>query len=961
MVIGGLNRSGKTTFMQVLRHLGYGFAKANLPPPTFEYDVGADLKVDGSVYGLKLSGFGRPQLKRLSGPGEEITDIRNIYHVDAFTYKQLFTISLDELAAVQESAGGDKHKLQSILLGAGFKDIMILPQLREHFFNQGDIIGGKRGSPDVKLFKSYHDNIVAGQRLKRKALSQVAEYQIVQSELALTEEKIAELVGELKDKAAQINRLDVLKNNFADYKNYLELRAQLEATEKDRWEGGPSEELLAQIKSKLRDLEASREELQSKKARLNLQPRVLELLLAEGNELELLCSGVSGIEERIQSWERDKGLQRQKEADFKKRSKAVNSDWGFEASEKIKSIKTDTIADRRLSELVEEYRSLEGECQSGATEVSRLQRERKELKENISLLLAKKPPATKTFIVILAALALTASILAFTMPKLLILPLIGALGVFGVFIKNAKSLRPETILHNQAEKLRQLEVELSVREEVLEGKSECLQKVKEELAVYREALQLDATVPYGTLPHYLLQVRELQDKIYELEGLASKIRANEQYLATQYRRYEDFLAPLVENRTGRIEKKETFAVDLWPPLLARLAKWRENLAVAREINILARSLAAQEKEIKASMVRPGFAIFTAQGGGAGGGIPTGGPAGEEASAAENDTVEANTTVGEKDLADKDIVADVLLKQLVEAFGDKGRRGLEFKAKEDKLAELERSLLSALRSDAVRRAFGLSEFSSEASLLEAFQEEYFAHAGKEEAERAYSQALREEEEKSMELQRLREVKQNLANRLKSLAAPDNLHEGQRIIDTNREKLRVLAERYALNMTASFLLEKVEKNLLHKMKDDVMTGAGRIFNRMTRGEYEGIVPTDSLGFEAVPAAEKEQQTIDMLSRGTREQLYLAVRLSRILAIKPPLPIIIDDSLANFDNPHLGRSLGILAEMAKSHQIFILTCHRALLENIKELGSEAQYWKLAAGQFSLSDYRELSDHLA
>ncbi len=927
VVIGGLNRSGKTTFMQVLRHLGYGFSKVGLPPPTFEYDVGADLAVEGSVYGLRLSGYGRPQLKKISGGGEDIADIQSIYHIDAFTYKQLFTISLDELAVARELAGPEQEKLKSILLGAGFKDVMILPKLREEFAKLGESIGGKLGNPNVKKFNLYYTNIKEGQEIKKKALSQIVDYQVTQAELALTDEKIDQLTGELKDKLAQIRRLDVLKNNFDDYKSYLDLGARLVADEEDRWQGGPSEELLAGLKSKLKDLEARQEDLQSQEVRLGLPSETIEQLLAKGNELEALAGEISGIEERIQAWRAVANLKTQKEGDLKKRITKVNADWDIGSLELIKAIKTDTISDRRLNELVEEHRKLEGECQQGATDIGRLQREEEELKKDIGLLTPKKPPLTvKAFIFLMMALAATALVLAFAMPRFLALPLIGAFGVLGVFLWGIRSFKPATVLQSRQDRLRELKGELAMAAEALQAKTENLEKIKDELAVYKKTLWLDSGVSYGFLPNYLLQVRDLQDKICELEDLVKKIKTEKNYLASQYRRYEDFLAPLVGTGTACDSDKEDFSVDKWSPLLANLAKWRQRLTLAREINILTREIADKEKEIKIIMDQAGFPLSSVKEAGAGGKLPT----------------------------------DIPLSHLVAAFEARSRKGLEFKAREEKSAELKRSLLSALRSDAVREAFGLTAPAETTSLLESFRVEYLAYAGKEEVARAYSLVLREEEEKRQKLQRLRDGKQDLANRLKSLAAPDNLHKGQRIIDSNREKLRVLAERYALYMTACFLLARAEKNLLHSMKDDIMASAGRIFNRMTRGEYEGIAPGDSMDFQAVQAAQEELQTIDMLSRGTQEQLYLAVRLSRILDIKPPLPVIIDDSLANFDNPHLGRSLAVLAEVAKTHQIFILTCHPGLLKNVADLGAEVQYWKLIAGQFSLSNYEELIDYL-
>jgi len=68
VVIGGLNRAGKSTFMNVLRYLGYGFPRdGSLPPATVQYGVEADISLGNALYNLSLSGYGAPEVNVLSG------------------------------------------------------------------------------------------------------------------------------------------------------------------------------------------------------------------------------------------------------------------------------------------------------------------------------------------------------------------------------------------------------------------------------------------------------------------------------------------------------------------------------------------------------------------------------------------------------------------------------------------------------------------------------------------------------------------------------------------------------------------------------------------------------------------------------------------------------------------------------------------------------------------------------
>ena len=131
-------------------------------------------------------------------------------------------------------------------------------------------------------------------------------------------------------------------------------------------------------------------------------------------------------------------------------------------------------------------------------------------------------------------------------------------------------------------------------------------------------------------------------------------------------------------------------------------------------------------------------------------------------------------------------------------------------------------------------------------------------------------------------------------------------------------------------------------------------------MTNGDYQGILPSEPLlesDFQAILDEEATRRPSDMLSR-EQEQLYLSVRLSRIMDIKPCLPII-DDSFANFDSLHLHQSIDILSELANTHQIFT-DLPRELVEKIAEAGHKAQYWLLEQGRIRASDCDNLSSHL-
>jgi uncharacterized protein YhaN len=69
-------------------------------------------------------------------------------------------------------------------------------------------------------------------------------------------------------------------------------------------------------------------------------------------------------------------------------------------------------------------------------------------------------------------------------------------------------------------------------------------------------------------------------------------------------------------------------------------------------------------------------------------------------------------------------------------------------------------------------------------------------------------------------------------------------------------------------------------------------------------------------------------DELSRGTSEQLYLALRFGLIEEFArhgEPLPVVMDDILVNFDADRAARAASAIRDLASRHQVLYFTCHR------------------------------------
>ena len=78
--------------------------------------------------------------------------------------------------------------------------------------------------------------------------------------------------------------------------------------------------------------------------------------------------------------------------------------------------------------------------------------------------------------------------------------------------------------------------------------------------------------------------------------------------------------------------------------------------------------------------------------------------------------------------------------------------------------------------------------------------------------------------------------------------------------------------------------------------------------------------------------EQVPVIGLSDGTRDQLFLALRLAGIeqhLVDREPMPLVVDDILVNFDAGRAKVTLNCLAELSRRTQVLLFTHHDYLVE--------------------------------
>lgn len=122
----------------------------------------------------------------------------------------------------------------------------------------------------------------------------------------------------------------------------------------------------------------------------------------------------------------------------------------------------------------------------------------------------------------------------------------------------------------------------------------------------------------------------------------------------------------------------------------------------------------------------------------------------------------------------------------------------------------------------------------------------------------------------------------------------------------------AERATLKTAARFLEERM----------------GPTISRVTEGRYDEIeVDERNLAFTVRAPESGELVSVDQLSRGTADQLYLAARLGlvRLVTMDRRPPLILDDPFVTFDRSRGERALRLVKELAaeQGFQVLYLTC--------------------------------------
>lgn len=162
---------------------------------------------------------------------------------------------------------------------------------------------------------------------------------------------------------------------------------------------------------------------------------------------------------------------------------------------------------------------------------------------------------------------------------------------------------------------------------------------------------------------------------------------------------------------------------------------------------------------------------------------------------------------------------------------------------------------------------------------------------------------------------------LLAREEALGGYDALEARAQALETERQTL--LSREAALTLALS-ALEAAQNDLEAAYGPRLTAPAGAILRELTLGQLDGLVLENGRVLLVREASTGLTRPLDAMSRGTQDQVWLALRLALSALLLPPeTPLLLDDALLTFDQARTAAALTQLRRAGR--QVLLFTCRK------------------------------------
>ena len=155
----------------------------------------------------------------------------------------------------------------------------------------------------------------------------------------------------------------------------------------------------------------------------------------------------------------------------------------------------------------------------------------------------------------------------------------------------------------------------------------------------------------------------------------------------------------------------------------------------------------------------------------------------------------------------------------------------------------------------------------------------------------------------------------------------------------EQLQEQAREWSRLTIAREILRRTQQKFEQERQPSVIQHAEEFFGDVTGDRYQRLyAPIGQQTITVIDEAGHDKSPFQ-LSRGTREQLYLALRFGLIREFgehAEHLPVVVDEALVNFDAERAHFAASAFSELSDTNQVLVFTCHRTIADMFADIGA-------------------------
>ncbi len=206
--------------------------------------------------------------------------------------------------------------------------------------------------------------------------------------------------------------------------------------------------------------------------------------------------------------------------------------------------------------------------------------------------------------------------------------------------------------------------------------------------------------------------------------------------------------------------------------------------------------------------------------------------------------------------------------------------------------------------------------------------------------AIGQRTQQAEERVEQLQ-LRQGELN--QEMKSLAANNRLAEARLEYTCIENQLKSCAQHWRTLAVTTGLLDRVCEVYEAERQPETLREASAFLKQLSEGKYVRIWTPLGKNQLRIDSAQGQSLPLEVLSRGTREAVFIALRLSLAAAYARrgvTIPLVLDDVLVNFDSVRADSAAKVLRDFADlGHQVVMFTCHEHIMRIFHDIGVQVR----------------------